>query len=99
MGKFDRFSWNAEVAQREDDVPNGQDRTFVGYRTNVFADTADLTGDVGRLRVGLEFDSGDGGRVSGRVADGAELLHRQPGDQCQRNQYRDDPHARFSRSV
>jgi hypothetical protein len=46
MGKLDRFTWNAEVAQRNDDVPTGSDTTFVGYRTNVLADTGDLTGDI-----------------------------------------------------
>lgn len=46
MGKLDRFSWNGEIAQRNDDVPTGADNTFVGYRVNVLADTGDLTGNV-----------------------------------------------------
>lgn len=46
MGKIDCFTWNSEVAQRHDDVPNGPDDKYVGHRTNVLADTADLTGDV-----------------------------------------------------
>jgi hypothetical protein len=43
MGAFDRFSWNAEAAQREVDAT---DDSFLAYRVNLFADTADLTGDI-----------------------------------------------------
>lgn len=67
MGKIDRFSWNAEVAQREDDVPTGPDRTYVGYRVNVLADTGDLTGNV--------LD-----RVRYTRTDAEGRLHINPGD-------------------
>lgn len=49
MGKIDRFTWNAEVAQREADVT---DDSFLAYRVNAFADIADIAGGVvERVRV------------------------------------------------
>ncbi|MCY3001062.1 MAG: hypothetical protein NTV21_04595 [Planctomycetota bacterium] len=79
MGKIDRFTWNGEIAQRNDDVPTGSDNTFVGYRVNVLTDTADLTGNVlNRVRL-TRTDSEGRLHINPGDFNSAGLLHQYGG--------------------
>ena len=76
MGKFERYSWNAEVAQREVDAT---DDSFLAYRVNAYADLADLTGDVvNRVRV-TRTDAEGRMQINPGDFNSAGLLHQYGG--------------------